>query len=339
MPKKSDFPDKWRSLPYQRIAYGYKPSEEDPLHLVPDEDIVPYLVEALDFIDSGGSYREAAGWLTENTGKKISHQGICNIWKERRGKTTGAKRVKRQKDQVKKFAHKSALDKKKAAIRRKAADAKRVMVMQKKKLQSLEGTDKGDVTGEAVGTPVTDSLDFNAKPKEAEGIFKPNKGPQTEFLAASEREVLYGGSAGSGKSYALLADPMRYFSNKNFTGLILRRTTDELRELIWKSHELYPKAFKGAKWQERKSQWVFPSGAKLWFTYVDRDEDVLRYQGQAFSYIAFDELTQHPTPFVFDYLRSRLRTTDPDLPIYMLSLIHISEPTRLLSIEYAGLCV
>ena len=29
-------------------------------------------------------------------------------------------------------------------------------------------------------------------------LFKPNAGPQTEFLAASEREVLYGGSAGGG---------------------------------------------------------------------------------------------------------------------------------------------
>ena len=29
-----------------------------------------------------------------------------------------------------------------------------------------------------------------------EVIFKPNAGPQTSFLAASEREVLYGGSAG-----------------------------------------------------------------------------------------------------------------------------------------------
>jgi hypothetical protein len=27
-------------------------------------------------------------------------------------------------------------------------------------------------------------------------IFKPNAGPQTAFLAASEREVLYGGAAG-----------------------------------------------------------------------------------------------------------------------------------------------
>ena len=34
-------------------------------------------------------------------------------------------------------------------------------------------------------------------------LFKPNDGPQTDFLAASEREVLYGGSAGGGKSYAM----------------------------------------------------------------------------------------------------------------------------------------
>ena len=30
-------------------------------------------------------------------------------------------------------------------------------------------------------------------------LFKPNEGPQTDFLAASEREVLYGGAAGGGK--------------------------------------------------------------------------------------------------------------------------------------------
>ena len=110
---------------------------------------------------------------------------------------------------------------------------------------------------------------------------------------------------------------MRYFGNTNFNGLILRRTNDELRELVWKSQEIYPKAYPGAKWQEKKSQWVFPSGAKLWMTYLERDEDVLRYQGQAFSYIAFDELTQHATPFAWNYMRSRLRTTDPSLPTHM----------------------
>ena len=66
-------------------------------------------------------------------------------------------------------------------------------------------------------------------------VFKPNAGPQTKFLAAGEREVLYGGAAGGGKSYAMLADPLRYMGHPQFSGLLLRHTTEELRELIWKS--------------------------------------------------------------------------------------------------------
>ena len=76
-------------------------------------------------------------------------------------------------------------------------------------------------------------------------VFKPNEGPQTEFLAAGEREVLYGGSAGGGKSFAMLADPLRYFSHSSFSGLLLRHTTEELRELIKESLRNW---FKKEKW-------------------------------------------------------------------------------------------
>ena len=143
------------------------------------------------------------------------------------------------------------------------------------------------------------------------------KGPQTEFLATGEREVLYGGSAGGGKSYAMLADPLRYMGHPSFSGLLLRHTTEELRELIFKSKEMYPQIWKGIKWSERKMQWVAPSGARLWMSYLDRDDDVLRYQGLAFSWIGFDELTQWATPYAWNYMRSRLRSTAHDLPVYM----------------------
>ena len=43
-------------------------------------------------------------------------------------------------------------------------------------------------------------------------------------------------------------------------------------------------------------------------SYLDRDDDVTRYQGQAFNWIGFDELTQWPSPYAWDYMRSRLRT-------------------------------
>ncbi len=38
--------------------------------------------------------------------------------------------------------------------------------------------------------------------------FMPNEGPQTDFLAAPEKDVLYGGAAGGGKSFAMLIDPL-----------------------------------------------------------------------------------------------------------------------------------
>lgn len=64
-------------------------------------------------------------------------------------------------------------------------------------------------------------------------------------------------------------------------------------------------------------EWRTPAGGSLWMSYLERDQDVTRYQGQAFNYIAFDELTQWSTPYAWNYMRSRLRTTAPDLKLYM----------------------
>jgi len=148
-------------------------------------------------------------------------------------------------------------------------------------------------------------------------IFKPNAGPQTDFLAAPERDVLYGGAAGGGKSYAMLIDPLRFAHRSAHRALILRRSMPELRELIDKSRELYPRAFPGCKYKEVEKLWSFPSGAKVEFGFLERDADVYRYQGQAYSWIGFDEITHLPTEFGWNYLASRLRTTDPEIETYM----------------------
>ena len=153
--------------------------------------------------------------------------------------------------------------------------------------------------------------------KNSEVVFSPNKGPQYEFLAAPEKEVLYGGAAGGGKSYAMLMDLLRYASNGNHRALLLRRTLAELTELIDKSKQIYPRAFPSARFKESTKTWIFPSGATALFSYVDQDDDVYRYQGMAFTWIGIDELGHYPTPFVWNYLRSRLRTTDTSIDTYM----------------------
>ena len=153
--------------------------------------------------------------------------------------------------------------------------------------------------------------------KDREVIFEPNEGPQTEFLASSEREVFYGGARGGGKSYAMLVDPLRYCDKQKHRALLIRRTMPELRDLINHSQQLYPKAYPGAKWREQEKEWKFPSGARIEFGYAENLTDALRYQGQSYTWIGIDELPQYPTEDIYNFLRSSLRSVDPEIPVYM----------------------
>lgn len=164
-------------------------------------------------------------------------------------------------------------------------------------------------TLEAVSEKVTEDLEI---------IFQPNPGPQTEFFKASEREVLYGGAAGGGKSYALIVDAIRDAWSPYHEAIVFRRHIDELRDLISKTKQLYPAMYPGAKWNKQESTWTFPSGAHVWFTYLESEDDVERYQGQAFNYVGFDELGQWTSPYCWNYMRSRLRTSqNSGLQLYM----------------------
>ena len=183
-----------------------------------------------------------------------------------------------------------------------------------KTLNKLEGTESSNVIEDVELASLPSSLATEAQ---EDVIFKANEGPQEDFLAAGETDVLYGGAAGGGKSYAMLVDPLRYAHRSAHRGLIIRRSMPELRELIDKSRELYPKAFPGCKYKEVEKLWNFPSGAKIEFGFLERDADVYRYQGQAYSWIGFDEITHLPTEFAWNYLASRLRTTDSEITCYM----------------------
>ena len=205
-------------------------------------------------------------------------------------------------------------NKKLKAAQAKVDNYKKSITKTKKTLNKLEGKDASNVIEDAELKLVPPSLATEAQ---EEVIFKANEGPQEDFLAAGETDVLYGGAAGGGKSYAMLVDPLRYAHRSAHRGLILRRSMPELRELIDKSRELYPKAFQGCKYREVEKMWTFPSGAKIEFGFLERDADVYRYQGQAYSWIGFDEITHLPTEFAWNYLASRLRTTDPDIVPYM----------------------
>lgn len=304
-----------------KYPFAYEPVAYKSKVLIPHWDRIQWIELAFQHLENGHSLRETAAWLGDKTGKTISYNGLNNLWRKQKGRKQTPRSKKLKEARKAREEKLTPEDKQERDINRKVGAERRRITNALKRLQNLDKK-KGNTPSPVMEVePVASSKGFVAtsdtliEEPQADIIFQPNPGPQTDFLAATEMEILYGGSAGGGKTYAMLADPLRYFGNPNFNGILFRRTNDELREIIWKAQELYPKAYPGAKWSEKKSQWVFPSGARIWFTYLERDEDVLRYQGMAFSWIGFDELTQYPTPFTFNYMRSRLRTTDPTLPL------------------------
>ncbi|MGH7530536.1 MAG: hypothetical protein ACREMN_09165 [Gemmatimonadales bacterium] len=144
-----------------------------------------------------------------------------------------------------------------------------------------------------------------------ETVWRPHPGPQTAFLAATEFEALYGGAAGGGKSDALLFGGLRQIRSPHYRALLLRQSFPELRELMDRAADIFPRL--GGEWNERDHRWRFASGGAFEFGYCASFTDVQRYQGQEFTYIAFDEIGNLADPRVWTFLISRCRPKHPSL--------------------------
>ena len=293
------------------IPFGYELSEIEG-YLAPIQSELDVLHTYIKSVEQEEySLRKAAELISEETGRKLSHVGLSKIIKKQ-----PALPNKYQYSPEQKRKQKLARDKKELAkVKKKIAYKENKISVEHEVLKkATEKTTSKIVTETELEQLSPSMLEIL---KESKIIFHPNDGPQTDFLAASEKDVLYGGAAGGGKSYAMLVDPLRYAHKKAHRALILRRSMPELREMIDKSRELYPQAFPGAKFKEVEKLWNFPSGAQVHFGFLERDADVYRYQGQAYSWIGFDEITHLPTEFSWNYLASRLRTTDPEIQTYL----------------------
>lgn len=143
---------------------------------------------------------------------------------------------------------------------------------------------------------------------------------QQAFLDLTCREAFYGGAAGGGKSDALLMGALQYADQPGYAALLLRRTFAQLSKpgaLMDRANEwLRPTA---ARWRDTEKTWIFPSGAKLAFGYLQHEEDKRQYQSAEFQYIGFDELTEF-TETMYTFLFSRLRRLEGvEIPLRMRS--------------------
>lgn len=154
--------------------------------------------------------------------------------------------------------------------------------------------------------------------KQTKNIIWQPQPKQIEFMSSSVFEVLMGGAAGGGKSDALLLEGLRQVHISQYRAIMFRRTTKQLRRLIDRSFEIFPKLHPDIEFKASDNTWIFPSGAKYILSHMEEEKNKYDHDGQEYQYIAFDELTSF-SETQFLYLFSRCRSSNPSLHCYMRS--------------------
>lgn len=139
---------------------------------------------------------------------------------------------------------------------------------------------------------------------------------QALFHAATEFSVLFGGSAGGGKSRAVTAHALREcIRHPGIRVGAFRRTYGELKEsLLAELAELGFGQALGAKWNGTEYELRFDNGSLIMFRYAENMTDATRRQGGQYQLLIFDEQTLM-APDVVKFLESRLRSGRKDLPV------------------------
>lgn len=148
-----------------------------------------------------------------------------------------------------------------------------------------------------------------------------------EFHGLSMREALGGGSAGPGKSLALLMDPMGQVAIEHERcahseirwgesigwAIHLRREFPRLEQTMRRAELLFPKLDPGVKWEGGSHTWRFSSGYKYQFGHLRDNDTFLNYRSNEYTWLGIDEIGEIEHKETWDQLCLRVRTTDPVL--------------------------
>src|ERR1035438_1923858 len=105
---------------------------------------------------------------------------------------------------------------------------------------------------------------------------RPQPGPQEAFLKSPADIAIYGGAAGSGKSFAMLLESLYHVANPRFRAILFRRTVPMIRlqgGLLDTSEQVYPPL--GGVLNQSMLEWRFASGATVKFAGLEHPQDRL----------------------------------------------------------------
>lgn len=132
------------------------------------------------------------------------------------------------------------------------------------------------------------------------------------------KHIGYGGAAGGGKSHlaraVAVAAAMRW---PGCTGIIFRKTKPEVKtNHVIKFKMEVPQRFPDPRHGEKIWDYsgedmcaTFFNNSRIYFGYLNREDDLLRYQGAEYDFMIFEEATHYPWNLVRWLTGNRLRAT------------------------------
>jgi hypothetical protein len=139
------------------------------------------------------------------------------------------------------------------------------------------------------------------------------------FLASSAKELLYGGGAGSAKTYALVIKALGLnnvgISSGQYRALIIRKSFADLDTVLRYQNRFYKgTSYPPPEWRPGDKEWRWPNGASIEMGYLSCKADLDRYTGNQYDFIAVEELcdTIHDIA-TWQILESRCRSDIPGL--------------------------
>lgn len=136
---------------------------------------------------------------------------------------------------------------------------------------------------------------------------------QLAFLNRVEKEVLFGGARGGGKTDAavvyMILRAEKYPGSRH---LILRRQWMDLMKSGGAASRSHVFLDGRAQWNGQFRRWTFPNGSTIEFGHCKDEDDKQQYQGPAWDSILFEEVTQFSETQYFA-ISAAARTTRNDL--------------------------
>lgn len=122
--------------------------------------------------------------------------------------------------------------------------------------------------------------------------FAPQPGMQTHCMASPADIVFSGGSAGSGKSYYLLLEPLRHANNGLMRAAFFRKTNKQIIQPggLWDTARgIYPR-FGGTPREGQYLDYRFKSTMEITFNFMAHDSHAEAWQGAQIPLTLWDEL-------------------------------------------------